>query len=140
MVNISLIVTPAPAFAPAMVPKFVPNVQLKLLGTDEVNDRLGLEPLQIVAVAKFVTAGFGLTVTIIENVAQEFPPILSVGVTRYSTVPAAELLGFVNIWLMFGPEPELAPVIPPVIAPTTQVYVLAVDASKVILEIGRAHV
>jgi hypothetical protein len=127
-----LIVTPAPAFAPAIVPKFVPNVQIKLLGTDEVNAKFGLVPLQTDAVAKFVTAGFGLTVTMIENVAQEFPPTLSVGLTRYSTVPAAELLEFVNIWLMFGPEPELAPVIPPVITPTTQVYKLGVDASKVI--------
>lgn len=75
----------------------VPNVQLKLLATLDVNEILGLVPLQIVAVAPLVTAGVGLTVTVIVNAGPAQDPTVEVGFTRYCTVPTTELLGFVNV-------------------------------------------
>jgi hypothetical protein len=52
-------------------------------------------PLQIFAVAALVTDGFGLTVTVI--VSSVHVPVVEVGVTIYSTVPAVALLGFVSV-------------------------------------------
>lgn len=56
-----------------------------------------------------------------------------VGVTIYCTVPAELLLGFDSVCAIVAPEPELAPVMPPVIVPTVQVNVLAVVAVNAIL-------
>lgn len=53
-------------------------------------------------------------------------PIVDVGVTTYSTVPAVELLGLINTWLMVEPEPALAPVIPPVTVPIVHEKLLGV--------------
>jgi len=43
------------------------------------------------------------------------------------------LLGLVKVWFIVDPNPGLAPVIPPVIAPMVQAKLLGVDASKLIL-------
>jgi hypothetical protein len=48
---------------------------------------------------------------------------VEVGVTKYWTVPAAELLGFVNTSVIEAPPPAVAPVMPPVMVPTVQVNV-----------------
>lgn len=50
------------------------------------------------------------------------------GVTIYSTVPAAALPGLMSVWLMLEPVPALAPVMLPVIVPIVQLNVLAVLA------------
>jgi uncharacterized protein Usg len=43
----------------------VPTVHVKLLGALAVNAMFGLVPLQVLAVLAVVTAGVGLTVTVI---------------------------------------------------------------------------
>jgi hypothetical protein len=43
--------------------------------------------------------------------------VVDVGVMIYSTVPAVALLGLVSVWFNIGPDPALAPVILPVMAP-----------------------
>lgn len=83
--------------APLMLPVFVPNVQLKLLAALDVNAMFGLVPLHIVALVALVTAGAGLTVTVIVDAAPAHEPPVDVGVTRYCTVPAAELPGLINV-------------------------------------------
>ena len=55
---------------------------------------------------------------------------VEVGVTMYSTVPIAELLGLFKVCAIVDPLPALAPVIPPVIVPTVHVNVLAADAVR----------
>jgi len=77
-------------------------------------------------VFEFVTVGAGLTVTVIVKGAPAHNPPVDVGVTIYCTVPAALLLGLVSTWLIVEPEPALAPVMPPVIAPMVQVKLLAI--------------
>ena len=72
-------------------------VHAKLLGALEVNVIFGSVPLQILAVAKLVTAGFGLTVTTMLYGVPAHDPVVEVGVTRYSTVPAVVLLGLVRV-------------------------------------------
>ena len=90
-------VPPEPALAPVMPPVMMPIVQVKLLGVLEVNVIFGPVPLHVLAVGAFVTAGFGFTVTVMVNGAPGQTPIVAVGVTIYSTVPAVELLGLVSI-------------------------------------------
>ena len=58
-------VEPEPALAPVMPPVIVPIVQLNVLATLAVKLILGPVPLQVVAVVAVVTAGLGLTVTVI---------------------------------------------------------------------------
>jgi hypothetical protein len=72
-------------------------VQVKLLGAVAVRAIFGPVPLQIFAVAALVTDGFGLTVTVIVKAAPVHVPVVEVGVTIYSTVPAVALLGFVSV-------------------------------------------
>jgi hypothetical protein len=115
-----------------MLPVIVPTVQVKLLGALEVNTIFGLVPLQILAVEAFVTLGVGLTVTTILYAGPTHDPIVDVGVTRYSTVPAVKLLGLLRTWLMVPPEPATAPLILPVIVPTVHVKLLAALAAKAI--------
>ena len=64
LVSVWLIDVPEPAEAPLMLPVLVPNVQLKLLATLDVNETLGLVPLQIVALVALVSTGTGFTVTV----------------------------------------------------------------------------
>ena len=57
---------------------------------------------------------------------------MDVGVTIYSTVPTALLLGLVSVCAMFAPVPDVAPVTLPVIAPIVQLKVLDVVAVSAI--------
>ena len=74
---------PDPLLAPVIPPVMVPTVQLKVLGVEAVNEILGPDPLQIVAVAAEVTVGRGFTVTVIVCGVPEQVPALAVGVTIY---------------------------------------------------------
>jgi hypothetical protein len=57
---------------------------------------------------------------------------VDVGVIIYSTDPEEELLGLVRVWLITGPEPAVAPVIPPVIFPMVHAYADGtLDASEI---------
>jgi hypothetical protein len=58
-------VFPELAVAPVILPMIVPTVHVKLLGALAVNAMFGLVPLQVLAVLAVVTAGVGLTVTVI---------------------------------------------------------------------------
>jgi len=60
-----LIVLPELALDPVMPPVIVPIVHAKLLGALAVNVIFGLVPLHVAAVLAVVTAGVGLTVTVI---------------------------------------------------------------------------
>ena len=63
--NTSLIVLPDPGSVyPVMPPVTVPTVHAKLLGALAVNTILVFALLQMLFVAAVVTAGFGLTVTV----------------------------------------------------------------------------
>jgi hypothetical protein len=57
-------VPPDEALAPVILPVMVPIVQVNVLATEAVSVRLGDVPLQVEAVARFVTTGVGLTVTV----------------------------------------------------------------------------
>lgn len=125
---------PELAEAPVIPPVIVPIVQLNVLGADAVRLIFGPDPLQVTAVAAFVTTGLGFTVTVIVKGLPAQEPVVEVGVTIYWTVPAVALLGLVNVWLIVLPEPLLAPVMPPVMIPTVQANVLATVAVNEILE------
>jgi hypothetical protein len=126
LLNVWLITDPAPADAPVIPPEIVPIVQVKLLGELDVNVRFVFVPLHIKCEGGLVTTGVGFTVTTILYGAPAQFPVTDVGVTIYSTVPAFALLGLVSTWLMFEPDPELAPLILPVIEPILHVKVLGV--------------
>lgn len=64
-----------------MPPVMFPIVQAKLLLADAVNEILVLVPLQIDAVVTEVTAGKGLTVTVIVKGLPTQDPVMEVGVT-----------------------------------------------------------
>jgi len=82
-----------------MPPVIVPTVHVNELGTLAFNAILVDVLLQIDALdGTPVTTGVGLTVTIIEYAdAAGQLPVVDVGVTRYSTVPAVVFDGFVNV-------------------------------------------
>jgi hypothetical protein len=93
-----LIVDPLLADAPVMLPVIVPIVHAKLPGTLDVKANAGLVPLQILVVnIPLVITGLGLTVTVIVYGEPPHEAVVEVGVTIYCTVPAAVLLGLVNI-------------------------------------------
>ena len=83
--------------APVIPPIIVPIVHVKLLGVLEVNVIFVLVPLHIDNAALFVTTGVGLTVTVMVNGNPTHKPVVEVGMTIYSTDPAVDLLGLVNI-------------------------------------------
>lgn len=56
---------PEPGVAPVMLPVIVPTVQVNVLGVVAARAILVVPPLQIAAVFAVVTAGVGLTVTVI---------------------------------------------------------------------------
>jgi len=89
-------VAPDELLAPVIPPVIVPIVHAKLLGALAVNAIAGLDPLQVLAVAALVTAGIGLTVTVIVKADPAQEPVVEVGVTRYTTLPATALLGLVS--------------------------------------------
>lgn len=83
--------------APVILPVIVPIVHAKELGALAVKLIFGPLPLHVIAVDALVTAGVGLTVTVIVYAEPVHPPAVEVGVTIYCTVPAVELLGLVNV-------------------------------------------
>src|SRR5687768_1414535 len=90
----------------------------------------GLVALQIVSLPVFVTTGLGFTVTVMVYGALPQTPVVDVGVTMYSTLPALTLLGLDNTWLIVFPVPGAAPVILPVMVPMVHEKLLgAVDVS-----------
>ena len=114
----------------------VPTVQVKLLAAVAVNAIPGEVPLQILAVAAVVTEGDGFTVTVIVNTDPTQEPVVEVGVTKYCTVPAVELLGLVSVWLIVAPDPALDPVMPPAIVPIVQAKLLgALEVNPIAVEI-----
>jgi hypothetical protein len=119
-----LITPPLPEDAPEMLPLMVPIVQLNVEGAVAASVMFGLVALQIATDAGLLTAGLGLTVTVIVNGAPAQAPVVDVGVTIYSTLPAVALLGLVSVWLMVDPDPALAPVIPPFTAPIVHAKLL----------------
>jgi hypothetical protein len=129
-VRVWLIELAAPAVAPVIPPVIVPIVQLKLAGALDVRLILVLVLLQIDVVAGLVTTGVGFTVTVMVYGAPAQLPVVEVGVTIYSTVPDAELLGFVSVWLIVAPDPALAPVMLPVIFPMVHANVLGAVAAR----------
>jgi hypothetical protein len=130
LVSVWLIVVPDPAVAPVILPVTVPIVQENVLGALAVSAMFGLVAVQIEAVAAFVTAGVGLTVTVIVYGAPTQLPVVDVGVTIYCTVPAAALDGLLRTWLITPPLPPTAPVIPPVMVPIVHVNVLGAVAFR----------
>jgi hypothetical protein len=64
LVSVWLIVVPLPEVAPVMPPLIVPIVQLNVLDALAVRAMFGLVLLQMASVAGLVTAGVGLTVTV----------------------------------------------------------------------------
>jgi len=91
-----LIVFPDPALAPVIPPVIAPMVQAKVLGAEAVSAMFGPVPSHVLAVAALVTAGVGLTVTVMVKADPAHKPVTEVGVTKYCTVPAVALLGFVS--------------------------------------------
>jgi hypothetical protein len=119
-----LMVLPDPALAPVMAPVIVPTVHANVLGALAVSAMFGPVPLQVDAVLAVVTAGVGLTVTVMVADDPAQLPVVEVAVIIYGTVPAVLLLGLVRVWLMVLPDPALAPVMPPVIVPIVHANVL----------------
>ena len=79
-----------------MPPVFVPNVHVNVLGALAVKPINVFVPLQMLFVAAVVTTGRGFTVTVIVYAAPGHDPVVLVGVTIYSTVPAAVVLELLN--------------------------------------------
>ena len=82
--------------------------------------------------AELITAGKGLTVTVIVSAAPAHDPPVDTGVITYSTEPAVVLSGLVKAWLIEEPELASAPLILPVLVPIVQLKLLAVVAANVI--------
>ena len=79
-----MIVPPDPALAPVMPPMIVPIDHANVLGALDVSAILGLVPLHVAAVLAVVTAGVGLTVTVIVYAAPGQAGVaVDVGVTMY---------------------------------------------------------
>ena len=78
-----MIAFPLPALAPVIPPVIVPIVQLNVLEADDAREIFGLVLLQIDSVDGLVTAGVGLTVTVIVYGFPTQLPVTDVGVTIY---------------------------------------------------------
>ena len=81
-------VVPEPALAPVMPPVMVPVVHAKALGVLAVKVILELVPLQVLAVAAFVTAGTGFTVTVTAEFVAAQPTEVTVSVVAPGIVNA----------------------------------------------------
>jgi hypothetical protein len=126
-------VVPEPADAPVIPPVMVPTVHVNVLAVLAVSGRFVFVPLQTDAELGVVTTGVGFTVTVILVAAPTHEPTVAVGVTRYTTVPAVELLGSDKVWAIVLPEPALEPNIPPLTLNIDQLNVLATLAVRTIL-------
>jgi hypothetical protein len=81
LVNVWLIVEPELAEAPVMPPVLVPSVHANVLVAVALRLIFGPVPLHIAAVVVVVTAGKGLTVTVIVVAAPTHEAAIEVGVT-----------------------------------------------------------
>jgi hypothetical protein len=90
----------------------------------------------MIAVAGVIIAGSGFTVTRIVSELPEQLPVVDVGVTRYSTVPAAVLLGLLSVCAIVLPLPVVAPEILPVTTPIVQLNVLPAVEERAILVVA----
>lgn len=124
---------PLPEDAPVMPPVIEPIVQVNVLDVLAFREIFVLVLLQMLALFAVVTVGMGFTVTVIVYGA---PPqvvdAVDVGVTMYCTVPADALPGLIKVCAIVDPDPEPAPVMPPVIVPTVHANVLAAEEVKAI--------
>jgi hypothetical protein len=126
--NVWLIVLPDPAVPPVIPPMILPIVHVNVLGAVALSAMLVVPSLQIVSVVLVFIAGVGFTVTVMVYGSRfTQAPVVEVGVTRYSTVPAVELLGLSSTWLMVLPLPAVPPTMPPVTVPIVHVNVAGVD-------------
>jgi hypothetical protein len=140
LVSIWSIKAPDPLLAPVILPVIAPTVHVNVLVAVAVRAIAGLVPLHVLAVLGVVTAGFGLTVTIMLYGAPGHDPVVDVGTTIYSTLPAVASLGLVSTWLMVLPAPLLAPVILPVIVPVVHVKLLGALAVNDMFGLVPLHV
>jgi hypothetical protein len=90
-----LMVLPEPALAP-VVPVELATVHANVEGMEADNGWLLVVPLHMADVTS-TPAGFGLTVTVIVSRSPVQKPVVDVGVTMYSTVPALVFEGFVSV-------------------------------------------
>jgi hypothetical protein len=82
--KVCAIVAPLPPLAPVMLPVMVPTVHVNVLAAVAVSAMFVAEPLQIAAVFAVVTAGVGLTVTVIVYGAPGHAVLaVDIGVTIY---------------------------------------------------------
>lgn len=119
-------------------------VQVKLApGMDVVAPRFSAKPAQtgeLLVATGVEGVGFTVTVIVYDEVPGQVVLAVEVGVTRYCTVPAVVLLGFVNICAIVEPDPALAPVMPPVIVPMVHANVLGVLAVNAMLVAVALHI
>ena len=110
-----ILASPVPGPPPVIPPvtEGADQVYVVFAGTRPLVTSTGVSvnvpPLQIV-VLMLVTAGIGLTVTVIVNVAPVQLP--ETGVTVYVAVPDT-LSAFTSVPVMVAPEPDVPPVIDP---------------------------
>jgi hypothetical protein len=81
LASVWAIEVPEPELAPQIEPVLVPRVHAKLLDALAANEMAVVAPLQILAVFAVVTAGRGLTVTVIVVLAPTHEPAVEVGTT-----------------------------------------------------------
>jgi len=126
LVSVPVMLGPAPAASPVMVPTIVgkPQVYEVPAGTTPLMPFVGLatnvEPLHIADVMLLI-AGTGFTVMDTVNVDPVQLP--DVGVTVYIAI-CGELPGLTSVPVMFAPDPARPPVIPPVTVGAVQAYVV----------------
>jgi hypothetical protein len=114
---------------------------VNVLGAVAVSAMFVVPSLQIVSVVLVFIAGIGFTVTVmVYGTRLTQAPVVDVGVTLYSTVPAVELVGFSSVWLMLFPFPAVAPTIPPVTVPIVQLNVAGVDEVSKIFGLVLLHI
>jgi hypothetical protein len=84
LVSVCAIVAPPEALAPLILPVMVPIVQVNVLAAVAVRAMLVAVALHMVAMFEVVTAGVGLTVTVmVYGVPAQAGEVVEVGVTIY---------------------------------------------------------
>jgi len=103
----------------------------------EVGERfVTLLPVYTELLPVIMALGTGFTVTVILVELPTHEPVVEVGVTAYTMLPGAEVLGFVKTSLIVEPELAVAPVMAPVLVPKVQAKLLAAPAVKLILALS----
>ncbi len=130
-----------PVLAPLMVPASVELHEYVVPPTVLLSAMLVALPLHnVVLDGVKVRDGTGFTVTVMEGLEPTHEPLVDVGTTTYGTVPDAELLGLVSVWLMLLPLLAEAPVMLPVIEPSVQAKVLEAVAVNEMLVPEPLHI